>query len=417
MLARFAILVALLLFSTNIFSRDLLFTEIQKSASGDWSVSYTSAVPIKSLMFAISPNDSRRTRWSPEDKVFQLNYLNGKEILTRRDNQYFNRVKFRLTPTYTHLPKHYAPFSPYSDKGMLFHSARFFACPNLCSGQENLWSLSLKVPKGEHIVLNGESHQGEISWWDKNDGRKVYVGKGAVSEYKHYIGIIDKKLPPGIREKLELLFPQMMTKLSMHYGALENKPMLFASYGHTSDGSFGRQGGTLPDQVFMHWYGPLPQQKAENEALLWFFAHEAAHMYQHLLGRARSPIDNWVHEGHADMMAKKLIQALFPQYKAYVQHRSQVAKEKCLAVAEQSSLHKEVARNNYDILYQCGLFIFDTIESFSSQSGVTEKLWQRYIQELAGAEQSPGELLISLAEKQFQLPQEDAAFFRQLISR
>ena len=46
-------------------------------------------------------------------------------------------VKFTLTPTYRHLSKDYAPFSPFSDGGLLFHSGRFFACADECADSDN----------------------------------------------------------------------------------------------------------------------------------------------------------------------------------------------------------------------------------------------------------------------------------------
>ena len=33
-----------------------------------------------------------------------------------------------MSPTYSRLPKDYAPFSPFGDGGMLFHTGRLFAC-------------------------------------------------------------------------------------------------------------------------------------------------------------------------------------------------------------------------------------------------------------------------------------------------
>ncbi len=393
-----------------------LFTEIEKHSNKNWTVSYQSSKPIKAVMFASSPDDSRLQRWQPSSPDFILNYVNDTEIITRKDGVSFTAVSLRLTPTYIHLPKSYAPFSPFSNGAMLVHSARFFACPNLCSGNENLWAMAVKAPPNDTIFADGRVSTGRTSWWDKNDGQKIYIGRQDTSQNASYISIVDPKLANTVGKQLHQFLPKMMSLLEKSYGALDNKPMLFASFGKTQDGNFGRQGGILPNQVFMHWYGSETYQEQDPAATLWFFAHEAAHMYQHMVGKATSPVDNWLHEGHAEMMAKKIMLQLLPQYKSFVEKKVLKAQAQCVEIIAASSLAAQIEEGNYQSLYDCGLHIFNTIEKGYSGDDATEALWLALMAQATIDNQVKSEALLSLANNNYGLPKESVVNFRKLVA-
>ena len=157
------IALAICAFSINAREKGILYTEIEKHSSSHWTVNYQSNGPINAIMFASSPDNSRLKRWQPVLSEFSVNYINGREIVKRKDGNPFTSVRIKLTPSYIHLPKSYTPFSPFSDGGMLLHSARFFACPNICSGNENLWAIAVKAPVRDSIVLDGKAYLGKTS--------------------------------------------------------------------------------------------------------------------------------------------------------------------------------------------------------------------------------------------------------------
>ncbi len=414
----FKLVTAVILYGSSIFeahAANILYTEIEKLSAKHWQVSYQSQTPIKAIMFANSPDDSRIARWQPLSDAFKISYINGREIVARKDATTFTSVTFKLTPTYIHLPKNYAPFSPFSNNAMLLHSGRFFACPNICSGNENLWAMAVKAPAEDNIFVDGISYKIKTSWWDKNDGQKLYIGQQLSHDNGSYIGIVDPELSSEIAKQMELMLPKMMSILEESYGVLPKKPMLFASYSETNDGRFGHQGGTLPNQVFMHWYGHNVYKEQDAAATLWFFAHEAAHMYQHMSGSAVDPVDNWMHEGHAEMMAKKIMLSLSPQYEGFVRAKVSEAKSHCLASVNQSTLVEQVALGNYRALYQCGFYIFNTIENGDARINTTETLWLDYMKEITGNKKVSSDSLLSLAELSYGLSKENNNKFRNLI--
>ena len=407
--------VALCVFSINAVAKDILFTEIEKHTKLGWTVSYQSNEPMKAVMFANSPDNSRLKRWLPISSEFSVNYINGREIATRKDGKPFSLVKFQLTPSYIHLPKSYAPFSPFSDGGMLVHSGRFFACPNICSGSENLWAMAIKAPVEDTIIVGSQKYLKKTSWWDKNDGQKFYIGQQQLNYNEDYISIVDAKLTQTVGKQLDTILPRMMSFLEATYGVIENKPMLFASFGETSDGSFGRQGGVLPNQVFMHWYGAATYHEQNPAATLWFFAHEAAHMYQKMAGQAVTPVDNWLHEGHAEMMAKKIMLSLVPQYQHFVEAKVAQAKANCLVIMKSSSLPEQVEAGNYQALYDCGLYIYSSIETAYPKKNGTESLWVALMAQARNGGQLDSNELLLIAQEKYSLSKKDTDDFRRLI--
>ena len=150
---------------------------IKKSPAGRRSVSYTTDAPVTRISFQRAPDSSRGKRWKTKSADFKIIKVNDYEAVRRVDGKPFTQVEFELTPTYISLPKDYAPFSPFTDGGMLFHSGRFFACPDLCDGSLNKWPIRIRAAKDDNIIIDGVVYTGEASWVDSDSGQKVYVGK------------------------------------------------------------------------------------------------------------------------------------------------------------------------------------------------------------------------------------------------
>ena len=123
------ILLLLLLFSSRGIAASEISAVIIKSPAGSWSVSYTSDAPVTRISFQRSPDSSRGKRWRIKSADFKVVKVNDYETVRRVDGKPFTQVEFELTPTYISLPKDYAPFSPFTDGGMLFHSGFILGLP------------------------------------------------------------------------------------------------------------------------------------------------------------------------------------------------------------------------------------------------------------------------------------------------
>jgi hypothetical protein len=343
-------------------------THITKSSKGIWTVNYEIDQAVKRLAFIRNPDKSRIERWHPVSAEFEIYYENEKEYIAKKNRSTFDKVAFTLTPTYKHLSKDYAPFSPFSDGGMLFHSGRLFTCIDSCKNEINSWKFTLTIPNDEHVILNGKLLKSTAHWLDSDDGTNVYVGKQEPIETDAFIAVIDIGLPAKIQTSLSADIPKMMAYFEKKLGKLPNdtKPMLLASYamvkGHSS------QGGTLPNQIFMHWNKDDLNTSVQNEKFLndtlWFFGHEAGHLFQradiNLL--ADNPNQSWIHEGHADMLAADVLNTLYPRARNYVDAKITRMKNSCAKGLKEFALVDAAKIGQFGYYYTCGMVIHQAIE-------------------------------------------------------
>ncbi len=346
-------------------------TTITKSPNGSWTVKYKADEPINKISFIRNPDKSRTMRWHPTSPELEVFYQNKQEHIARKDRTTFKEAELILTPTYKDLSKDYAPFSPFSDGGMLFHSGRFFTCINSCINNLNHWKMTLKIPDDEHIIVNGKIFHSSTSWLDKNDGISVYVGKQNPIETDSYIALIDKGLPEKIQKSLSSDIPKMMNYFENKLGKLpfKEKPTLFASYakinGHSS------QGGTLPNRIFMHWNKNNLETSVKNVKFindtLWFFGHEAAHLYQSgkVTLLSDDPSQSWLHEGHADILASDVLLSLYPSSTDYVNSRFKNIKNNCAKGLKKMALIDAAEVGQFHNYYTCGFVIHSAIENMA----------------------------------------------------
>jgi hypothetical protein len=330
---------------------------ITVAAEGDWTVAYTLPAPATELVFARSPDASRGEDWHGPDG-FEIVLEGESERARRVDGEPFTSVSFVMSPRYRELPKDYAPFMPFGDGGRLFYTGRLFACAGPCA-DDAAWSFSAAAPEGLSVLVNGERFAGQASWTDREQGRNVYIGDAEPVDSGDVMAVIDSSLPPQIRDQLEAQLPRFMAYFTQKLGALDAKPMLFASYDVSpSNGRWGRQGGTLPGQVFTHFYGdPWPamiDDPALPGDLAWFFAHEAGHLYQHDAW-ADGAVNAWIHEGGAEAFAALAMRA--DGAGDVVDTKIASAQAACAEAAAQAALRDAIEAGRFDAAYSCGLLI------------------------------------------------------------
>ncbi len=382
---------ALLVASSTVSFASPISAELQKVVLDDkpeWTVTYRLDKPAEQIVFLRNPDRSRTTRWLPQDSDIEIAYddASHQEVVRSQSGKPLTAVTFLLTPTYKHLGKDYAPFSPFSDGGNAIHTGRLFACANTCSEEDNEWHLTLTVPSDEHIVLNGKVAQKSVSWIDNNDGRNVYVGKQQPIITENVVALIDAGLPESIKVSLEEDIPKIMAFFSHSLNPLRGeKPMLLASYANVDDHS--TQGGTLPNQIFMHWNRQDLDEQANNRNFinqtLWFFAHEVAHLYQpgNTDGVSENNEQSWLHEGNADYFAALAMNFLYEDTSSYVENRTIRAFESCIEGLEQTTLANAYKTGHFNLYYSCGMIMHRAIDNVVQQKTFGEEslftVWQR----------------------------------------
>ena len=343
------------------------------SARNTLSLRYETAQPVESLSLQRVPDGQRETRWRFEDQDFILRH-DGEtktDMIMRKDGAPFKTVTVMVPTTYTQFPKDYAPFMPYREAGLLIHSGRFQACPERCGDDARSFPMTLVAPKDEHILIFGEVlEESTVSWDDTNDGTMVYVGSAKPVETEHVISIVDPALPSAFRSSLDQFFPLLMRHHAERLGSLRAKPMLFAALdqntkpdGDPKSSNFSSQGGTLPGQVFMHlagdgWLEPSSGWSVKIKgSISWFFAHEAAHLYQQR-ELADPDIEHyWIHEGGANALAALSLMELKTDLSGYVQARLNDDAARCADGLKDGPLGSAGARGAFDLYYSCGMLI------------------------------------------------------------
>lgn len=348
-------------------NQDQIF--LSPSDDGYWKVAYRLAQPTPALTLVRTPDDARHMRWRIASSGFEIGTSNDYDVISRTNGGEFSSVEILVPATYVPLPKDYAPFSLFSDGGLLIHSGRFQACPtgalqtiDDCHGP---WLMTITAPPDARILLNGKMYDRSAQWSDSDDGTKVYVGTASLRSTSNFIGIVDPALPPVIAELLSALLPDLMEHFAQRLPQLQQRPMLFASYDPNYEKGHGRQGGTLPGQVFMHFYGPgweavTPDDNTPEE-IAWFFAHEVGHLFQHdVVGALKS---SWIHEGAAEAFAYFVLANSETVSVEYLAMRRQRAFDGCRDALSDGTLYNAAERDSFSDYYQCGLIMFLAIDA------------------------------------------------------
>lgn len=345
---------------------------LQPENASDWRVLLRTREPVAQLRFARNPDDSRARRWRVEEG-FEIAHEDGADFLRRTDRAAFREASLLVPARYVPLPKDYAPFSPFSDGGVLIYSGQFHACAGESECPDDCrWQIEVLPSPGAHVVVQGEVHASAVTFSDFGDGTNIYVGRTIPLDSSHFIAVIDSGLPAEVKDVLYRMLPPLMNTFAQRLGPLVAKPMLFASLDPNPPKGSGHsnQGGTLPQQIFMHLYG---EEWSKNVApkldgfFAWFFAHEAAHLFQAVEGVAAYHTDqSWIHEGAAEAFAALTITRLGIATHDYVRGRVEEAVSQCAGGLEalgERPLNASAEAGAFANYYACGLLVHLAIDS------------------------------------------------------
>jgi hypothetical protein len=325
---------------------------------------YSLAKPTDALHYAQYLGGYRSQDWQPEESSFVWIKEGDGERIVRADGKPFSSLTLTIPIRYRSLPKSYAPFSPFSEGSALIHTGQFHACLTVpCDGTD---ALPIEIAAtGKIIGVGGRRVADRTSYVSSGDGTNAFLGTLAPVEADGFVGIIDPGLPTAVQDHLKASLPRAMVDFARIYGALSFRPELYVSIDARprKDGKESTQGGTLPGQIFMHFDGATARKRISEGSpfwLDWFFAHEAAHLFQQdkagrLLGDDKAA---WIHEGGADAMAALALLRRGSGEQTYVVGRVNAAETACAKGLAIAPLDQATAAGNFDLHYQCGLLIW-----------------------------------------------------------
>ncbi len=375
-----------------------LHTTIEKHSGNRWSITYTVDSPINQLSFKRNPDDSRTRFWKPKNSAFHIVRENDMEMVRRTDGRPFSVVEFLLLPSYRHIPKEYAPFSPFSDGGIAVHSGRFFACVDKCTSDHNQWNITLVTPDEDRIIVNGDIYNKSVSFTGSDSGAKLYIGPGETVDNGSFVALIDPGLPSSLSSQIAEQFPRLMSYFRQQLGALEYRPALYASYSDSTDGSYGHQGGVLPGQIFMHWNGRKSLESIDVEETRWFIAHETAHLFQKRAAEIEDKEDSWVHEGAAELFAGLAYQSISEDSRL-LKSKVNDAKSDCMVGFTDTPSFADASSQAHTLYYSCGLAIMSFINSELVESDKISifELWQQFNDAVEQGRPASAETFVNIA--------------------
>ena len=343
--------------------------QITRSADNTVRAEYRLALPTTALHFAPHLDGYRARDWKTPPGEFRWVREGDDERIERTDGKPFSRLSLDIPVRYSALEKAYAPFSPFSDGGMLIYSGHFQTCPALpCKGTEPL-AVTITA-EGETIGVGGKRTAASAAFTSREEGTNVYIGNAQPAATAGFLAIVDPALQPALRDHLLESLPQSMRDFAAIYGDLTITPELYVSLDPQppSGTSLSSQGDTLPGQVFIHLYGDgwrKPIKLGEVLWLDWFFAHEAAHFFQRagtndIIG---PDSEAWIHEGGADAMAALVMQTRGDAERTYVAKRIVQARKTCSDGLASVALNNASRAGKLDLHYQCGMLIALAIDA------------------------------------------------------
>jgi hypothetical protein len=348
---------------------------LDRSPERTVAADYRMREPTKALHFPQELGGYRAESWQPSDSAFRWVAEGPGERVERNDGRPFSRITFKIPVDYRALPKSYAPFSPFSEGSTLVHSGQFHACVAAPCKQPDALPIVVNA-RGAIIGVNGRRSPQRDRFVSRDEGTNIFIGTLAPVDADGFVAIVDPGLPMALRQHLDRSLPQAIEYFASIYGPLSFKPELYVSMDDEREksGRISSQGGTLPNQIFMHFDGEGARDRLASDNALWldwFFAHEAAHLFQQdkagmLVG---DDVAAWMHEGGADAMAALAMIRRGPAERAYVLNREREAEAACAKGLTSSPLDRATAEGNFDLHYQCGLVIWLALDQEMKRNG------------------------------------------------
>jgi hypothetical protein len=349
---------------------------------GEWTVRYRLPQPAAQLVFSRSTDDSRTKTWRT-DPAFEIVATAQGEIAKRRDGANFREARFYMAPVYRELPQDFAPFTPFGDGGLLFHTGRFFACTAACPDDAR-FAFHLSAPG--HILLDGNRTVYLVDWTDEGEGQNVYLGEAQPLTTPDFVAIFDRSLPDPIRDSLNAEFPALVRQLADKLGKPDRRPVLFVSYGVAGEAGLGRRDGVLPGQAFVHFYGARWSAEMSKPdfgpGLTWFLTREVVRVLQRNL-YIPDEVGAWIHEGGAEAFAAMAVRQTSGGG-AYVDRQIEAARMKCSTERGGRSIREALGAGVFDVSRSCGLLLNLAIDAAVRRSNPAADglytVWRDYME-------------------------------------
>ena len=310
--------------SVQLIENSEVTVQVDMRADGVWRVDYVFATPQTSLGFSRSIGDYRRKSWQALGETPSISRENRSDLIVFDAPS--THASFTVEPWSERLPRDYTPFLKFSDgQGAIFLDQFLLEAvtdtePTNTQTDEDTVRESLttgiRLMSAHPILLDGSVQDGTIERLIAEDEQVyAYVGALALEEGKSYVGVLDPGLPEHILNTFDDDLAQVFAAYEDRWGfSLPEKATVYFAYGGAERQGWSSSGSVAGQSTMVlrvHGKALLEPDEDARRRLIWFFAHEAAHMFQQVSGvRVGSNQQAWWHEGSADAMAHDVLREL-----------------------------------------------------------------------------------------------------------
>ncbi|MBL4595586.1 MAG: hypothetical protein JKX99_03295 [Robiginitomaculum sp.] len=356
-------------------TRDYSFIEgsaltvtVEKQDNGLWLAHYVFAEPQTAMILSRSRNDYRTQSWKSLDPNASFERINGFDAFLFENPT--TNVSFEFKPYTGRIYQDYSPFIPFSDGGVAIYAGQFEALSvtdraaieelqgDIYNWQGQQGQLAVRILSAAPMIENGEIVTGEALDISTGGGGYIYVGNAKITEGKDFTGVIDPGLPNWLRERFDDDLTLIFDGFRELWGAslAQKSTVLFSFRGYQGQG-FSNKGGVFGSMLTLDMSGSAlrTEDKGTLHATHWFFAHEAAHLFQGIGGLHPSPSHHaWISEGGANALANHVLTHQNLVDEAYIVSDYSRKYAQCTAYLQTGKLSNASAQGKFEVPYACG---------------------------------------------------------------
>lgn len=345
------------------------------------------------MIFSRSRGDYRRKRFKHLSGAATLERVGGFDTLIFAPGE--TQASFEITPQPVTINGTYDPFIDFSDGGLAIYLGAFELLPvatteAIIELDENIdnWSgeqlpLPIHVKSSDTLILNGEYiNDGEVELTIRGGAPYVYMGPSRISRGTSYIGVVDNGLPSWILESFDDDLAQLFDFYDGAFGVpLPKLATLLFAFGGADSPGLSNTGGVIEGQIILDVSGSLmvTQEPRIIGYLKWFFAHEAAHLFQknsELEGYSDQS-DSWISEGGANAMVDVAFTQMDGIDENVRQSQMGQAYDACVQSIEGSNMADLIRRNDQSH-YDCGQILWWIADASITQADIF-RIWNEMV--------------------------------------
>lgn len=339
-----------------------------------WTVEYR--LDVKSPIWAFTRSDLPRVKrrsWRLDSMEVvtpgvSLKRVGHYDVLVAARGNVPKNVRLRFRPFTEDIETSYDAALAFTDASVALYSQQFKLVPMRSLAEAEAAPIdSGELPLAVHptntsfrdragpVLARGKR---ETLFRTGDDEAYVLFGKAEPVTGVALTTVIDPGLPKWLSDYMLATMPGILAGYAEKMGPPPvGQPMLMANWAGPTEGVISMGGSVLPGTVVMTFEGEgvVEPNRAIENSVRWFVAHESAHFWLGQVVSYETPRDSWITEGGADLLAIRAVAAADPGYD--VAKRLGEAREECLPFLAKGGVASANERGDHRAYYACGSLI------------------------------------------------------------